>query len=168
MSNSKHASKALTRNSVLLFLDDVQLEFTSIFDTAPNLDLKAIPAGYRVIGMSARIEAAHANAPLNKSQKEMKSVHERRVRRLSTFYERASELGHIHAKLAADMWLANKVLQLLSLGATTGISFLVKIWTGSEDVLMISGIVVTIVGGINSWTKYADYLAKVHLSPSTP
>ena len=167
MSNSKHASRALTHNSIVLFLDDVQLEFTSIFDTAPNLDLNAIPAGYRIIGMSARVDAAHASAPL-KSQNEVKTVHERRVQRLSVFYERASELSHIHAKLAADMMLTNKVLQLLTLGATTSISFLVKAWVGSEDLLMVSGIVVTIVGGINSWTKYADYLAKVHLSPILP
>ena len=167
MSNSKHASRALTHNSIVLFLDDVQLEFTSIFDTAPNLDLNAIPAGYQIIGMSARVEAAHANAPL-KSQNEVKTVHERRVQRLSVFYERASELSHIHAKLAADMMLTNKVLQLLTLGATTGISFLVKTWAGNEDLLMVSGIVVTIVGGINSWTKYADYLAKVRFSPIHP
>ena len=167
MSNSKHASRALTHNSIVLFLDDVQLEFTSIFDTAPNLDLNAIPAGYRIIGMSARVDAAHASAPL-KSQNEVKTVHERRVQRLSVFYERASELSHIHAKLAADMMLTNKVLQLLTLGATTSISFLVKAWVGNEDLLMVSGIVVTIVGGINSWTKYADYLAKVRLSPILP
>ena len=141
--NSKHASKELTQNSTVLFLDDVQLDFTSIFDVAPNLDLKAIPAGYKSIRLSARVDAAHANAPL-KPQKALKNVHERRVHRLAAFYERACELSHVHAKLAADKLLTNKLLQLSCLGATSVISVILQTWTGSEALLTVSGIVVTV------------------------
>lgn len=152
MSDSKQLSRPLTQDALIAFLEDVELAFTAAFDTAPGLP-RPVPAGYEVIRLVSMAESARTAAPL-KPQAGAKSIHERRLQRLAAYYVRAAELSHCHAELAAQKTMTNKILELLCLGATTAISVLLKTWTGdSEALLVISGIVVTMVGGISSWCK---------------
>ena len=122
MSTSRHATRALTQRSLAQFLDDVQLEFNSICNTAPFLP-QPVPPGYKQIRLMAMVESARACAPL-KPLVEVKSVHERRVQRLASFYVWTCELGHCHERLAARNALLSKLLQLASLVATNVTSVL--------------------------------------------
>ena len=158
MSTSRHATRALTQRSLAQFLDDVQLEFNSICNTAPFLP-QPVPPGYKQIRLMAMVESARACAPL-KPLVEVKSVHERRVQRLASFYVWTCELGHCHERLAARNALLSKLLQLASLVATNVTSVLLFAWPGDDTTLVVCGIVVTIVGGLNAWAQYAGYQNK--------
>lgn len=57
MSTSKHGSTAFTRKSIVKFIDDVELEFTSAYDTAPPLP-RPVPKGYKMIRLC---EDVHSN-----------------------------------------------------------------------------------------------------------
>ena len=155
MSTSKHST--LTQQSLVKFIEDVELEFTAAYDTAPPLP-RPVPKGYKLIRLLCIIENAREAAPM-KPLEELKTITERRVQRLATYYVRASELSHCHAQLAAKKTLTNKSLQLACLGATTAVSIILKSGAGLDPdlLLVLSGIVVTVVGAITSWTKYADY-----------
>ena len=155
MSTSKHST--LTQLSLVKFIEDVELEFTAAYDTAPPLP-RPVPKGYKLIRLLCIIENAREAAPM-KPLEELKTITERRVQRLATYYVRASELSHCHAQLAAKKTLTNKSLQLACLGATTAVSIILNSGAGLDPdlLLVLSGIVVTVVGGITSWTKYADY-----------
>ena len=165
MSTSKHGTAAFTHDSVINFLDDVELEFGQTFSTSLSLP-RRVNKGYREIRLMAKVDHAHTAAPL-KPLVAKKTVSERRVQRLALLYVKVSEATHCHAQLAAKNEMTNKVLQLLCVGATTITSILLtgvlRLFPNAfspEMLLVISGVTVTVVGGISSWTKYADYESK--------
>ena len=120
---------------------------------------RPLPANYEHIRGEEMLKQAAAAAPMNGPSPQATSPAQRRLKRLASWYERASEYAILHRRQSQKMEHVKSRLQIGNLVVATGLAIALLVApTNIQKVLsVVAGIISACVGLSNSWLKFAAY-----------